>query len=202
MNTNTSISIKIIAGSTREGRFSDKAAAWIAKELKKHEGVLVDILDLRDFAMPFFNEPVSPAYKEEPYKNEAVARFTAKIAEADGFIAATPEYNHGYPAVLKNALDYVYQEWNNKPIAFVSYGSVSGARSVEQLRLVAIELQMAPIRSEVNIPGDQYFPVLFGKAKVDEMFAAFSDKANEMITQLLWWARALKNWREREKPPA
>lgn len=196
MNNNISINIKIIVGSTREGRFSDKAASWIAEEIKKQKGVAAEVLDLRDYEMPFFNEPMSPSFKQEPYKNEAVARFTKKIAEGDAFVIVTPEYNHGTSGVLKNALDWVYQEWNNKPVAFVSYGSVGGARAVEQLRLNAIELQMAPIRNAVHIPGEQYFQVLFGKMDTKDLFALVSKQAEGMITQLLWWARALKNARE------
>ncbi len=86
MTDNISLHIKVIAGSTREGRFSDKAAAWIAEELKKQQGVTVEVLDLRDYDMPFFNEPMSPSFKQEPYKNEAVARFTKKIEEGDAFV--------------------------------------------------------------------------------------------------------------------
>ena len=195
MKNNTSLNIKVIAGSTREGRFSDKAAAWIAEEIKKQEGVAVEVLDLRDYDMPFFNEPMSPSYKKEPYKNEAVARFTKKIEEGDAFVMVTPEYNHGTSGVLKNALDWVYPEWNNKPVAFVSYGSAGGARAIEQLRLNAIELQMAPIRNSVHIPGEQYFQVLFGKMDAKELFALQSEKVEAMITQLLWWTRALKKAR-------
>ncbi len=196
MKNNIPLNIKVIAGSTREGRFSDKAAAWIAEEIKKQEGVKVEVLDLRDYDMPFFNEPMSPSFKQEPYKNEAVARFTKKIEEGDAFVIVTPEYNHGTSGVLKNALDWVYPEWNNKSVAFVSYGSVGGARAVEQLRLNAIELQMAPIRNAVHIPGEQYFQVLFGKMDAKELFAQQKDKAEAMITQLLWWTHALKNARE------
>ncbi|MDP3956271.1 MAG: NAD(P)H-dependent oxidoreductase [bacterium] len=195
MTNNTSLNIKVIAGSTREGRFSDKAAAWIAEEIKKQEGVTVEVLDLRDYDMPFFNEPMSPSFKQEPYKNEVIARFTKKIEEGDAFIMVTPEYNHGTSGVLKNALDWVYQEWNNKPVAFVSYGSAGGARAIEQLRQNAIELQMAPIRNSVHIPGEQYFPVLFGKIEAKELFALQVDKAEAMVTQLMWWTRALKNAR-------
>lgn len=196
MKNNTQLHIKVVAGSTREGRFSDKAASWIAEEIKKREGIAVETLDLRNYDMPFFNEQISPSHKQEPYKNEAVARFTLKIAEGDAFVIVTPEYNHGTSGVLKNALDWVYQEWNNKPVAFVSYGSVGGARAVEQLRLTAIELQMAPTRNAVHIPGEQYFSVLFGKADAKELFASQMKQAEAMITQLLWWARALKNARE------
>ncbi|MEX2013485.1 MAG: NAD(P)H-dependent oxidoreductase [Parcubacteria group bacterium] len=195
MTSRASLHIKVIVGSTREGRFSDKAASWITGEIKKRDGVVVEVLDLRDYNMPFFNEPVSPAFKQEPYKNKVVARFTAKIAEGDAFVIVTPEYNRGTSGVLKNALDWVYQEWNNKPVAFVSYGSVGGARAVEQLRLSTIELQMAPIRNAVHIPGEQYFPVLFGKADADKLFSLQREKSEAMITQLLWWTRALKNAR-------
>ena len=196
MTNNTLLNIKVIAGSTREGRFSDKAAAWIAEEIKKQKGVAVEVLDLRDYDMPFFNEPMSPSFKQEPYKNDAVARFTKKIEEGDAFVMITPEYNHGTSGVLKNALDWVYPEWNNKPVAFVSYGSVGGAHAIEQLRMNAVELQMAPIRAAVHIPGEQYFPVLFGKAEAKDLFASQSEKAETMITQLLWWTRALKKARE------
>ena len=192
---NIFINIKIIAGSTREGRFGDKAAAWIAEEIKKQEGVAVEILDLRDYDMPFFDEPISPSIKKEPYKNEAVARFTNKIEEGDAFVIITPEYNHSTSGVLKNALDWVYQEWNNKPVAFVSYGSVGGARAVEQLRQIAVELQMAPIRNAVHIPGEQFFQALSGKMSIKELFSGQKDKAGAMIAQLLWWAHALKNAR-------
>ncbi len=195
MTNNTSLHIKIIVGSTREGRFSDKAAKWIAEEIKKQEGVAVEVLDLRDYEMPFFNESVSPSFKQAPFKNEAVARFTKKIEEGDAFVIVTPEYNHGTSGVLKNALDWVYQEWNNKPIAFVSYGGVGGARAVEQLRLNTIELQMAPIRNAVHIPGEQYFQVLFGQKDAKELFASLINQSEAMISQLLWWTKALKNAR-------
>lgn len=195
MTNNSTLNIKIIAGSTREGRFSDQAAAWITEETKKQAGVEAELLDLRNYEMPFFSEAATPSYKQEPYKHPVVARFTAKIAEGDAFIIVTPEYNHGTSGVLKNALDWVYQEWNNKPVAFVSYGSVGGARAVEQLRLNAIELQMAPIRAAVHIPGNQYFPVLFGKADANELFDSLTGDAKAMIDQLLWWTRALKTAR-------
>ena len=188
--------IKVIIGSTREARFGDKAGTWIAEELKKQADTSVEVLDLRDYDMPFFNEAASALYKSKPFENEAVARFTLKIAEADAFVIVTPEYNHGTSAVLKNALDWVYQEWNNKPVAFVSYGSNGGARAVEQLRLNAIELHMAPIHDAIHINGEQYFPVLFGQANAGELFTSLTDKAGAMITQLLWWSKALKNARD------
>jgi len=189
------ITIKIIEGSTREGRYGDKVALWVLDQLKNNGEVSAEVLDLRDYEMPFFNESASPLYKSEPYKNEAVARFTKKIEEGDAFIIIAPEYNHGPTAVLKNAMDWVYQEWNNKPVAFVGYGSVGGARAIEQLRLVSIELQMAPIRNAVHIPGETYFPVYFGKGSAEEMFAHAEKQSDAMIEQLLWWGKTLKQAR-------
>ena len=194
MANSAKLNIKIIVGSTREARFSDKAAAWITGEIRKQKEIEAEALDLRDYDMPFYNEPVSPSYKQEPFKNEAVARFTKKIAEGDAFVIVTPEYNHGTSGVLKNALDWVYPEWNNKPVAFVSYGSVGGARAVEQLRLNAIELQMAPIRQAVHIP--QHWTLLDEKGNLKEgALESFTKSAEAMLAQLIWWTKALKKAR-------
>lgn len=195
MNTSP-CTIAVIAGSTREGRFSDQAAAWVAAELGKRSGVTAEIVDLKDYDMPFFNEPVSPAMITTAYTHEAVARFTAKIKSADAFVMVTPEYNHSTTAVLKNALDWVYREWNQKPVAFVSYGSVAGSRAVEHLRLIAIELQMAPIRNAVHIPGDKYFGMRGGAMTAGDLFASLQKPVDGMIEQLLWWTSALKAARE------
>lgn len=191
-----SVNIKIIIGSTREGRFGDKPAKWIQDEISKMDEVKSEVLDLKDYPMPFFNEAMSPAMSPEPYANENVQKWTAKIAEADGFIMISPEYNHGYAAVLKNALDYVYKEWNRKPVGFVSYGGVSGARSVEQLRQVVVELQMAPIRSAIHFPTDKWMPVLMGKNSPDELFTASKDNLEKFMDDLLWWTKALKAARD------
>src|SRR3989475_9981940 len=147
------VTISVIVGSTRQGRFSEKPAQWIFQHLQKRDGIDAQLLDLRDFPMPFFDQAVSPATPgRAPSENEVVTRWTAAIAASDGVFFVTPEYNYGPSAVLKNALDWVYPEWNRKAAAFVSYGSAMGARSVQQLRETAIELQIAPIRSSVHIP--------------------------------------------------
>lgn len=191
------LNIIIILASVREGRFGDKPAAWIMQHAKQTPELEVELLDLKDFPMPFFHDPVSPSMKKTPYTHPEVMRWTAKIAEADAFIIVTPEYNHGYPASLKNAMDWVYQEWNNKPVAFVAYGGVGGARCVEQLRQVAVELQMAPVRNAIDITFD-YMMKAFQDANIDplELLKPFDDKAKGMIEQLVWWATALKNARE------
>jgi len=191
------IKIKVIIGSTREGRFSERPAQWIADEAKKLEGVEVELLDLRDHPLPFFEEPASPSTIKEPYANPVVQAWTKKIADGDAYIITTAEYNHGYPAVLKNALDYVYKEWNRKPVGFVSHGSVGGARAVEQLRQVAIELQMVPIRPSIHIPWDLRMAIAQAPMPVaPEVFAPLASTKDAFLDQLVWWARALKTARE------
>jgi NAD(P)H-dependent FMN reductase len=182
------LKIKVIIGSTREGRFGEKPAKWIFEEAKRREGLDVELIDLRDYPLPFFNEPKSPAMNNGVYANEIAGRLAKKIGEADGYIIATPEYNHGYPAVLKNAMDFIYSEWNNKPVGFVSWGGVAGARAVEQLRQVVIELQMAPIRNAVHIPSFWTMIDENGNLKTESL----QKSANDFLAQLVWWAKALQ----------
>jgi NAD(P)H-dependent FMN reductase len=187
--------ISVIVGSTRQGRFSEKPAQWILRHLKKRDGVDLQLLDLRDFPMPFFDQPVPPAMPgRASYENDVVKKWTAEIAQSDGFVFVTPEYNYGPSAVLKNAIDWVYPEWNRKAAAFVSYGGAVGARSVQQLRLTAIELQLAPIRSSVHIPATTLWAHFQG-GDVDAGLAELEGPANVMIDDLLWWTAALKTAR-------
>ena len=110
--------ISVIVGSTRQGRFSERPAEWILQHLKKRSGVDARLLDLRDYPMPFFDQPVTPAMPDrQPYDHEVVKKWTHAIALSDGFILVTPEYNYGPAAVLKNAIDWVYPEWNRKAVA-------------------------------------------------------------------------------------
>jgi NAD(P)H-dependent FMN reductase len=184
--------ISVIVGSTRQGRFSEQPAQWIFQHLRKRDKIDAQLLDLRDFPMPFFDQPMTPAMPgRAPYENEVVKRWTAAIAASDGFVFVTPEYNYGPAAVLKNALDWVYPEWNRKAAAFVSYGSVSGARGVQQLRETLIELQMAPIRSSVHIPVAALWAHFQG-GDVDKGLAELETPAKAMIDDLLWWTSALK----------
>jgi NAD(P)H-dependent FMN reductase len=189
--------ISVIVGSTREGRFSEKPARWILEQLKKTAGVESRLLDLRDFPMPFFDQPLTPAMPGRPaYENEIVRKWTAAIAQSDGFVFVTPEYNYGPPAVLKNALDWVYPEWNRKAAAFVSYGAAMGARGVQQLRQSIIELQLAPVRSAVHIPVATLWAHYKG-GDVDAGLAELAKPAEAMIDDLLWWTQALKTARAR-----
>ena len=189
--------ISVIIGSTREGRFSEKPAKWILQQLKQRESIDSRLLDLRDYPMPFFDQPATPAMPgRAPYTNEVVQRWTAAIAQSDGFIFVAPEYNYGPSAVLKNAIDWVYPEWNRKAAAFVSYGSAMGARGVQQLRMTAIEVQLAPIRSSVHIPVATLWAHYRG-GDVDAGLGELGVPAEAMIDDLLWWTAALKTARSK-----
>jgi NAD(P)H-dependent FMN reductase len=187
------VKIAIIISTTRATRFGDKPASWVHDIASQRDDVSVEILDLRDFPMPFFDEVASNAWA--PSQNEVAQRWQKKVAEFDGYIFVTAEYNRGVPAVLKNALDYAYPEWNKKPAAFVGYGGVGAARAVEQLRLIAVELQMAPTRSGVHIQGADFVAALKGEKPIADI-AYLEQNATDMLDQLVWWARALKAARE------
>ncbi|MFZ6756155.1 NADPH-dependent FMN reductase [Undibacterium sp. Ji50W] len=184
--------IGIVIGSTREGRFGDKPAHWIHDIALKREDITVQLIDLRDHPMPFFEEATAPSWA--PVKNIAAQRWAETLAPLDGLIAVTPEYNHGPSAVLKNAFDYAYKEYVRKPIGFVGYGGVGAARAVEQLRLVAIELQMAPIRNAVHI-GMTEFLGIWQQGKKFEEFPHLEQAANGLLDDLAWWAKVLKHAR-------
>lgn len=185
--------IGIIIGSTREGRFGEKPAAWIHQIAQQRTDLSFEVIDLRDHPMPFFAEAMSPAWA--PVKNEAAQRWAAKLATLDGLIAVTPEYNHGPSAVLKNAFDYAYKEFIRKPIGFVGYGGVGAARAIEQLRLVATELQMAPVRNAVHI-GMVEFMGIWQQGKTFEDFPHLAQAATGLLDDMAWWAKALKTARE------
>ncbi len=184
------LKIKVILGTTRQQRLGDQPAKWIADKAKE-KGLDVEILDLRDYPLPFFDEAMSPtmaAMKEGAYPYPVSAKWTEKIGEADGFIMTVAEYNHGYAAVLKNAFDYVSKEWNKKPVAFVGYGSVGAARAVEQLRPVVAEQQMVSIRAAVHMINP--WGLMDDKGVLN--MASFDASADAMLDQLIWWADALK----------
>src|SRR6266478_9270249 len=185
--------IAVIISTTRATRFGEKPAKWIHEIAAARSDMSVELIDLRDYPMPFFDEPATNAWV--PSKNEVAKRWQKKVAEFDGYIFVTAEYNRGVPAVLKNALDYAYPEWNNKPAAFVGYGSVGAARAIEQLRLIAIELQMAPIRTGVHIQGADFMAAWKGGKQITEL-SYLRQNATDMLDQLVWWANALKAARE------
>lgn len=187
------LKIGIVLGSTRQGRLGESVAGWIVDAAAARTAADYELVDLRDYPMPFF-DGISPAYV--PPTDPVVQRFAAKIAEFDGYILITPEYNHGYSAVLKNALDSIYGEFNDKAAAFASYGSLSGARAVEQLRLVASELQLAHVRTQLAF---SIFSDFEGFGTADVTFTPgpqHAVSAEALFGQLEAWAGALKTVRE------
>jgi NAD(P)H-dependent FMN reductase len=191
--------IGVILSSTRQGRRGEGFAKWIHVLVAERPGVEVELIDLREYPLPAYAHQQMPNAMEKSYTDEVARRWSEKIHGLDGYVIVTPEYNHGYPGNLKNAIDHVHLGWWYKPVAFVSYGgTASGARAVEQLRNVAVEVRMVPVRGEVNIrliglelddqarPKDPFYPKV----------------AKAMIDQLLWWARATKHARTAETPPA
>jgi len=187
--------IAVIVGSTRATRFADKPTEWIANIAKARGDFDVEVVDLRDYPMPFFDEAASSLWA--PSKNEVAQRWQKKVAEFDGYIVIAAEYNRGPTAVLKNALDYAYTEWNRKPVTFVGYGGVGGARAIEQLRLHAVELQMTPIRFAVHIVWGEFIEILQNGKKIEE-FEHLNQAAIVALDDLAWWAKVLKQAREED----
>jgi NAD(P)H-dependent FMN reductase len=192
MEASQKLNIEVIVGTTRPNRFSEKPARWIFDEASKRPELDVQWVDLRDYPLPFYDEPLSPVRLAGQYTHAEALAWGRKVAEADGYIIVAGEYNHGYPAVLKNALDYVYSEWNEKAVGFVGYGNAGGARSIEQLRQVAVELRMAPIKSGLHIPRDVYLAAINFKAGDPNPFSPLQDLARQFLDQLTAWTRAVK----------
>jgi NAD(P)H-dependent FMN reductase len=185
--------LAVVVGSIRPNRFADHPAQWIADLARQRGDFDVETIDLKDYPMPLFAEEASPLYA--PSKSEVARRWQQKVAGFDAYVFTAAEYNRGPTPVLKNALDYAYKEWSNKPVAFVGYGGVGGARAIEQLRLNAIELQMAPIRTGVHILFPDYLAVVKDGKKLADL-PHLNQAGKDMLDQLAWWTGALKAARE------
>tara|TARA_B100000378_G_scaffold83782_1_gene65868 strand:- start:115 stop:690 length:576 start_codon:yes stop_codon:yes gene_type:complete len=184
--------IGIIVGSTREGRFADHPLNWYLDIVKDRDDVDFELVDLRDYPMPFFEEKMSPAWV--PPENDVARRWGEKLESLDGFVFTVAEYNHSITGVLKNALDYAYKEFNRKPATFLAYGGTGGARAVEQLRLILAELQVASLKYNVHIGMTELLGILReGKTMAD--FPYLIDGAKAMTDDLVWWTNALKTAR-------
>ena len=191
--------IGVVIGSTRANRFADKPAQWIADLARARGDFEVELVDLRDYPLPFFEEAGSLAMV--PAKNETALAWQRKIASLDGFIFTVAEYNHSPTAVLKNAIDYAYGEWHKKPVAFVGYGAAGAARAVSQLRNMVSVLQMMPVSSAVQILMPDFMALMKGEKKLGE-FPHLDEAAKGMLDQFAWWAAALKNAREQDADQA
>ena len=143
--------LQIVVGSTRPGRIGLPIAHWVAEQAAAHEGFEVELVDLAEVGLPLLDEPSHPRLGQ--YVKDHTKAWSRRVASADAFVLVTPEYNHGYPAPLKNALDYLHREWNHKPVGFVSYGGVAGGtRAVGLLKPVVLALQMVPVVQTVAVP--------------------------------------------------
>ena len=185
------IRIAVIVGSTRPGRKAEEVARWLLEIAKLRNDADFELVDIADYNLPLLDEPVPPSMGK--YSKEHTKKWAATIAGFDGFVFVTPEYNHGTSAALKNAIDFLYAEWNNKAAAFVGYGSAGGVRAVEHLRLVMGELQVADVRGQVMLALHDDF----------ENYTTFRPRPHHeksvetMLDQLVAWSRALQTLRRK-----
>ena len=183
--------IAIILGSTRPGRNGEAVAKWVHEIAQKRTDAEFELVDIKDFNLPLLDEPMPPIMGQ--YSKPHTKTWAAKIGSFDGYVFVTPEYNHGISGALKNAIDFLFAEWNNKAAGFVSYGGAGGARAVEHLRLVLAEVQMATVRNQVLLSMFSDF----------ENFSAFKPDArheksvNAMFDQVIAWGGTMKALREK-----
>jgi len=185
------IKLAIIIGSTRPGRKAEAVAQWVWEVAKKRSDAEFELVDIQQFNLPLLDEAMPPSMGQ--YSQPHTKAWAAKIASFDGYVFVTPEYNHGPSGALKNAIDYLYREWNNKAAGFVGYGSAGGTRAVEQLRLVMGELQVADVRAQVMLSLFTDFEnfTTFKPAPMHEK------SVNNMLDQVIAWGGALKGLRDK-----
>lgn len=180
------IKVGVIVGSTRPGRKAEAVSRWVMEIAQRRSDASFELVDIAAFDLPLLDEPVPPSLGK--YQHEHTKKWSAKIASFDAYVFVSPEYNHGTSGVLKNAIDYLYKEWNNKAAGFVAYGSAGGVRAVEQLRLVMGEVQVADVRAQVALSLFTDF----------ENFTTFKpDPKHEksvttMLDQVIAWGQALQ----------
>lgn len=183
------LKLAIILGSTRPGRVGEAVARWVYEHAQPRSDAAFELVDIASFNLPLLDEPIPPS--QGKYSQEHTKRWAAKVASFDGYVFVTPEYNHGIPGALKNAIDFLYAEWNNKAAGFVGYGSAGGVRAVEHLRLVMAEVQVATVRNQVALSLFTDF----------ENFSTFKPAAHhekslaQMLDQLVAWSGAMKTLR-------
>jgi NAD(P)H-dependent FMN reductase len=192
------LKIQVILASTRPGRMGERVATWVAAQAAAQPGFEAELVDLADFDLPHFNEPVSPRFNPNRQPAPNVARWLAKAAAADGYIIVTAEYNHSIPGPLKDALDFLDFQMVKKPAAIVSYGTVGGARAAEHLKNILVEVKAAVVPEAVAITGR--LETLF-----DEIGQYLGDTSNQTgppaalkttLTELAWWAQTLAAGRD------
>ena len=189
--------IAVILGSIRPTRNGDKVANWITKLAQEYGQFDVELVDLQDYPLPLFDAPASDAWMPTP--NETAAKWQAKLKEFDGYIVVSAEYNRSIPGALKNAIDWAYTPFVRKAVAYVSYGSVGGARAVEHLRLAFTELQAVSVRQGVHIGGSEFAAAFMGQKTWDEILPGFVPFTKDLFDNLLWWTNATKAARAADK---
>lgn len=186
--------VMVLLGSNRPGRVGVKVADWFKTVTDQREDMSFEFVDIADLDLPIYNEPEHPMTRR--YQHDHTKRWSEKVAPFDAFVIITPEYNHGYPSVLKNAIDYLYHEWRHKPVGFVGYGVNGGIRAIEQLRQVVINLGMAPVNPPTHIgfnvfhETDENGELIVHEGKVPA--------ANGLLDELKWWSEALSDARGKE----
>jgi NAD(P)H-dependent FMN reductase len=183
------VKIAVIIGSTRPGRNAETVARWTYELAKKRTDAEFELVDIKDFNLPVLDEPVPPSMGK--YSKPHTLAWAKKVASFDGYVFVTPEYNHAPSASLKNAIDFVYGEWNNKAAGFVSFGAAGGTRAVEHLRQIMGELQIADVRAQVAFSLYTDFEN-FSVLKPNPMHET---NLNLMLDQLVSWAGAMKSVR-------
>lgn len=198
----TTPKIALIIGSTRAARWADNPANWLLAQAEKRSDLDVELVDLRDFDLPLFDEVASNLWA--PSQDPKVLAWQEKVAEFDGYIFVTPEYNHSITGALKNALDQAYVEWVRKPMTVFGYGSMGAVRAVEHLRNIAVELQMVPVRGALHLGGADFFTAhpIAGGAGIEAVEDNLIPSANGMLDDLAWWVAATKTARENDAAKA
>jgi NAD(P)H-dependent FMN reductase len=190
------LKVAIITGSTRPGRKSEAVARWVYDIAVKRSDASFEVVDIAAFDLPLLDEPVPPIMNQ--YSKPHTKAWAAKIASFDAFVFVTPEYNHGTSGALKNAIDFLYREWNNKAAGFVGYGGVGGTRAVEHLRLVMGEIKVADVRAQVALSMFTDFENFSTLKPGPQQEAA----VNAMLDDLVAWGQALQTMRARSKDGA
>src|SRR5882757_10253448 len=185
------LEVGIIVGSTRPGRKAETVARWVHEIARKRTDAEFEVVDIQDFNLPLLDEPVPPSMGQ--YSKPHTKAWAAKVGSFDAFVFVTPEYNHGISGALKNAIDFLFKEWNNKAAGFVGYGGAGGVRAVEHLRLVLAEVRMATVRNQVLL--SMYTD--FQNFSVFKPGPTKEQSVNEMLDQLIAWGGALKPLRDK-----
>ena len=180
--------IAVIISSTRDARFGARAADWLMGFACQRSDMDFELVDLKTFDLPLFNEKASNLWA--PSEDPRAIAWQQKIAEFDGYVVVTAEYNHSLTGALKNAFDQAYVEWKHKPIGFFGYGGVGAARAIEHARLIAVELHMVPVRTATHIAGGDFFSVVMKGEPMESIAGHIEGSTTEMLDQVVWWAKA------------